>query len=559
MPTFPKSRSKSFRSLCWLMTLFMAIAPSIPALAQDQAPLKLQYLAPGSAAVVAARPQQLLTCETATMLPIEVLSAAALKEFGFDPVNITQVVISVTPPLLGPPLYSATITLDEPIEIASLPQKIIAHTKPAEHNGRTYLRSQHPFLPSFGWADEHTLLIAPEVTLKQLLSQETPAVSPIANKLTLLGGHDDLITVVDLEALRGLIQMGLAQAADQAPAEVQPFLAIPTLLKSIHLRANLSGAGPWELVAQANSEADAEKIAALIDEGVQIFSFRMGEQAEEMLASKDSVEQAMGKYLQRITPQWAEQMKPVRKGNQFTVFYANPNDQNAGLSSMAVIGVLVGLLLPAVQSAREAARHNASLNNVKNIMLALHNYADVKKSFPAHANYSAEGKPLLSWRVHLLPYLEQQALYKQFHLDEPWDSEHNRPLISQMPELFLDPSSGRSLEAGRTHYLGVKGKGFAFDGTDKGRRFTNFRDGTSMSIMILQVNDQRAAIWTKPDDWELDSKNPLQGLRGSMHPGIFLAGFADGHCRTISETIDTETFQHLLTIDGKEVINSADY
>ena len=195
----------------------------------------------------------------------------------------------------------------------------------------------------------------------------------------------------------------------------------------------------------------------------------------------------------------------------------------------------------------------------RSIMLAFHNYHDVKGSFPAHASYDNDGKPLLSWRVHILPFLEQQALYEQFHLDEPWDSTHNRQLISKMPHLYVDPSSARSLEEGKTHYLGAKGESFVFKGTEKGKPLAGIRDGTSFTIMILQVNDQRATTWTKPDDWELDPKDTLAGLSGSMHPGGFLAGFADAHIEFISEDIDPKIFQHLLTVAGGEVVSREDY
>jgi hypothetical protein len=221
---------------------------------------------------------------------------------------------------------------------------------------------------------------------------------------------------------------------------------------------------------------------------------------------------------------------------------------------VATVGVLVALLLPAVQAAREAARRNASMNNLKQIMLAMHNYHDVKKSFPAHAIYSADGKPLLSWRVSLLPYMEQQALYKQFHLDEPWDSEHNKQLIEQMPEVFLDPSSGLLLVDGKTHYLGVKGEGMFFDGTANGRKIQSITDGTSNSIAAFQVGDANAVIWTKPEDWELDADDPLAGI-GMLHSGIFLAGFCDGHVQAISNAIDGGIFKNLLTVGGGEVVN----
>ena len=78
-------------------------------------------------------------------------------------------------------------------------------------------------------------------------------------------------------------------------------------------------------------------------------------------------------------------------------------------------------------------------NNLKQLALGIHNFHSAYRKLPA-ARTDENGQPLLSWRVAILPFIEQQALYEQFHLDEPWDSEHNLKLIDQMPATFTDPS-----------------------------------------------------------------------------------------------------------------------
>ena len=186
-------------------------------------------------------------------------------------------------------------------------------------------------------------------------------------------------------------------------------------------------------------------------------------------------------------------------------------------------------------------------------MLGLEIYARTHNRFPAHASFDDTGKPLLSWRVHLLPMLEENELYKQFHLDEPWNSEHNKQLVSKMPEVYFDPSSELRVQDGKTHYLGAKGEGYAFDGTEEGRGFSAFRDATDGSIMVLQVNDQRAAVWTKPADWKWDSEKPLRGLANSLHPRLFLSGFVDGSVHNIPNDIEPEVLHRMLTIAGGEM------
>jgi hypothetical protein len=183
---------------------------------------------------------------------------------------------------------------------------------------------------------------------------------------------------------------------------------------------------------------------------------------------------------------------------------------------------------------------------------------DAKNSFPAQASYNRDGKPLLSWRVQILPYLGEQALFDKFRLDEPWDSEHNKALIPMMPRVYWDPASRLGIEEGRTNYLGVQGKGLLFDGSGKGRKMREIRDGTSHSLAVVQVDDDRATTWTKPDDWQWNESDPTKNL-GGLHPGIFIAGFCDGSVRAISKEIDPKVLKSLLTIAGGEVIDASRY
>jgi len=555
-----------FRLVCWVMAGVTPLAPSAGIYAQTAAqttagagakstPLRLEYLAPNSAAILVARPRQLLTCEATKMLPVEVISASCLKELGFDPVNIKSVLVSATPPLAGPPNYSVVLELTEHVELTSLSPSIIQHTIPGNLKGQDYLQSQHPALPSFYWIDDTTLLVAPEQTLGQLLSGNKRELDSFAKELA-TGSADDLLLLVNVAMLRPLIQMGLSQVASDLPPALQGLMELPDHLEQIRAKISISGAGPVELSCTANDAEAADRVEELLDEAIGFYRKTAANQAEKMLASEDTVEQAMGRYMVRSTPVWTKQLTPTRNENRFTLLEIPPeNSYFGGTTGVAVIGVLVALLLPAVQAAREAARRNSSINNMKQLLLCLLIYNDTHGRFPAHASYDDDGKPLLSWRVHILPFMEGNALYKQFHLDEPWDSEHNRQLIPQMPVFFLDPSSKLVQQEGRTHYLGAEGEDFALDGTEEGRRIRDFTDGLSNTIMLVQVNDASAVTWTKPEDWEMDPKNKLQGLSPNLHPGIFQAGFCDGHVRAISEDIDQDVLLHLFTIGGGEAID----
>ena len=222
--------------------------------------------------------------------------------------------------------------------------------------------------------------------------------------------------------------------------------------------------------------------------------------------------------------------------------------------------VAVALLLPAVQQARESARRMQSGNNLKQLGLAMHMHHDTYKALPAAHSLTKDGKPALSWRVHVLPFIEQQRLYDQFHLDEPWDSEHNKKLIDKMPPTYRDPRS-RAGE-GMTTYLAVTGKRGAIVAPaesekgkpiPKGDSFAEITDGTSNTIMIVEASDERATIWTKPDDYEPDPKDPLKGLLNRGAAG-FQAAFCDGSVHFLSKSIDLETLRRLyMRNDGQPI------
>jgi prepilin-type processing-associated H-X9-DG protein len=220
--------------------------------------------------------------------------------------------------------------------------------------------------------------------------------------------------------------------------------------------------------------------------------------------------------------------------------------------------VLIALLLPAVQSAREAARRAQCVNNLKQIALATHNYASATGGFPAAAILDPQGKPLLSWRVSLLPYLDQNALYQKFKLDEPWDSPHNRELLRYMPTVYGCPSRNLASEPGQTAYRVFSGPTALIHPT-RPTQLADVTDGLSNTLMV--VESSQAVPWTKPDDLVTDDvappgANPTPHLgAGSHHPGGFNAAFGDGSVRFLKLSVNPQTFRALITKSGGEVVD----
>jgi hypothetical protein len=214
-----------------------------------------------------------------------------------------------------------------------------------------------------------------------------------------------------------------------------------------------------------------------------------------------------------------------------------PNLKDDRLSVEVDGKTLTTVIQPTLIKVREAASRIQSTNNLKQLVLAMHNYHDSYGKFPAAYSTDSDGKPLLSWRVHILPFLGQEELYKEFHLDEPWDSEHNKKLISKMPQTYM--SSRKLPEAGLTTYLAPVGDATVFPGKDA-IKITDITDGTSNTIILLDADDEHAVVWTKPDDLKVDPKKPEAGLSTRYGEG-YLFALADGSVHFITTKIDKKT------------------
>jgi hypothetical protein len=206
------------------------------------------------------------------------------------------------------------------------------------------------------------------------------------------------------------------------------------------------------------------------------------------------------------------------------------------------------------------ADRKRSANNLKLIALAFHNYADVYAALPAAANADKKGKALLSWRVAILPYIEEDALYKEFRLNESWDSAHNKKLLRKMPKIYGLPKVRVDPEYGTFYRVftgpdapfnppAVRGRAAAWP---PGPRFpAGFPDGTSNTFLVVEAGE--AVPWSKPEELAYDARKPVPKLGGLFREG-FHAAYADGSVKFIDPKIKERDLRALVTAAGGEVV-----
>lgn len=192
----------------------------------------------------------------------------------------------------------------------------------------------------------------------------------------------------------------------------------------------------------------------------------------------------------------------------------------------------------------------ASSQHLRQLGLAAHNYHDVHNQFPAFSK-NENGRPLLSWRVMVLPYLEQAALYNEFHLDEPWDSPHNRALIGRMPDIFRSPGVKAS-QPGMTTYQTVMGEDTIFKANGGKVSFADVKDGTSNTAMMIDASPEFETIWTKPADLMPDTAKLRKALEDRFNNGGLVL-LTDGSVIKLRKGLDDATMMNLFSRNDGQV------
>ena len=219
------------------------------------------------------------------------------------------------------------------------------------------------------------------------------------------------------------------------------------------------------------------------------------------------------------------------------------------LAVVGVLGLLVCFMLPAVRTARPAAYRNACRNHLKQIALALRNYEEIYHALPPAYTTDSNGNALHSWRTLILPFLEEQKLYKSIDLTRPWNDPANDEACKTSVYPYQCPAATDS--DNRTTYLAVLSSSSCIRPTQS-RSLSDITDGASKTLMLVEVDSEHSVPWMSPvdaDDQLVMSLGPKSKL---THAGGFTAAFVDGHVAFLSADTSSAQRRALISIAGDD-------
>ncbi len=401
--------------------------------------------------------------------------------------------------------------------------------------------------------DEWTVLLAEseEMVMAMIVSgQVNRAASPWLRILEHLD-EPAFAILVDAETVGTELQQTMErqnQGPQAAALKAMSATVMPLLqdVKLAGLSLTLGKGQGLQGYALCDDESGAKRVRATLEALVTIGKNTL-RQAKTQLADQPPQQQVLAKMFFPIAETLLDSAKVQAESREVTL-----TAESGGNAAIAM-----GLLLPAIQQAREAARRTVSMNNLKQIGLAFHNYHDQKGAFPPAV--IEENGVKRSWRVEILPYLGEQALYEEYRKDEPWDSEHNKGVLAKAPPIYKDPSDP-SAPTSTSYYMLVgpqslfSEKPMDVKAGGKGPQLSDITDGTSNTLLVVEA--KRDVPWTKPDDIAFEPDKAAEVLKdlGGVHGDVFLAGIVDGSVRAIAKSIDPQMFKAIVTSKGGEPV-----
>ena len=553
-------------------------------------PFSLAYVPRDAVAVVAVRPAELLNRPALAPLKKLVGQERELQQsFGIAPERVEQLTVVFVMDLPAyevgpgaPALAGMIMRLAEAKDADGLIKALQPNPEEQEYGGRTYIRGKTGTGSFCLLADERTVVTCDrEDYIRRLIVAGKTGASKAKWSDSWQGAaQSDATVLVNVLALRDVLNSVTSNL--QKPVEAQS--AWTKLWKFAPL---WQGTSTGVLTAHFNEQLTVKlRLAGLSDMHAQIIA------KDTLVAAVTLGQNMLSQFRSAASRQpgndGAMALKTLDVVDSLLDSVKVEQNESEIVASGAVYAddaaMIVGLALPAIVKAREAARWTQSMNNLKQLALAMHNYHAANGSFPPAVLCGPDGKTPYSWRVALLPYLDQAALYEQYKKDEPWDSPNNKQVLAKMPPVFRDPTD--PADSTFSSYFGLTGPSTIFFGKE-GAKMSEIPDGTSNTIMLVEA--KRDIPWTKPEDipYAADvapggggtggssvgkvsttatasppARNVGRSLKdaplpklGGHYSHVFLAAMCDGGVRAISQKIDPGQLRKLIIRDDGQPID----
>lgn len=351
----------------------------------------------------------------------------------------------------------------------------------------------------------------------------------------------------------GLISTGIEE---YVPPPIQPLLQARYVSLAITLDKQLTFNARVGFASANDAEDGETAFKALLELGLAQLN-NLDKLAQERLNSKedrlfDSVGNLYGLALVRQTSALLERLSVAREGSRLSLSLQLQGDHFAsvGLVSIAAVTALGTNAESTFQYVGNLVSDQARPNEpLLKLHAGLEAYYAKHNAWPARAIRDNNGTPLLSWRVALLPYLGEEELYKQFKLDEAWDSLHNKQLLARMPAVYASRWNDRPW---LTRFQVFAGDG-AILNLRNGSRKADVRDGLATTVLLVEAPERLGVHWTKPHDLPFQPRLP---------DGLFSGGKAlslpvltgDGAVRNLYNKTEPE-IRPLITRDGGEAVD----